>query len=75
MSKWKPVTTGVLQGSILGPILYNIFSNYIDSGSECTLSKFADYIKLSGAVDTLERKDAIQRDLAEWARVPHERCP
>ncbi|GAB0186340.1 cAMP-dependent protein kinase inhibitor alpha [Grus japonensis] len=39
----------------------------MDSGIECTLSKFADSTKLCGAVDMLERRDAIQRDLDRWA--------
>ena len=47
---------------------YCLIFNDIDSGIECTLSKFADDIKLGGAVNIPEGQDVIQMTWTRWRR-------
>ena len=57
------MTSGAPRALVLGPALFNVFINDIDSGIKCALSKFADDTKLWSVVNTPEGLYAIQRDL------------
>ncbi len=70
-SDWRKVTSGIPQGSVLGPILFLIYINDLPDEMTNCIKLFADDSKLFSSVNNRGQADELQQDLntAEtWAR-------
>ena len=71
-SDWRPVLSGVPQGSVLGPLAFVIFINDIDETSKdiSILNKFADDTKCGQVINSVgdvERLQECLNRLTDWA--------
>ena len=69
------VTSGVLQGSVLRPLLFEGFSNDLpEQASHCDILLFADHSKAIGAAADSHKQDLVQQDLnstGSWSEANH----
>ena len=64
-STWSEVTSGVPQGSALGPILFILYVNGLPIVLSCVSKLFADDTKMYRSVDFYGDSNTIQMDLYE----------
>ena len=69
MSEWCSVTSGVPQGSVIGPILFLIYINDISENIQSNVRLFADdtilYLTITNSEDCKTLQDDLDR-LANW---------
>ena len=70
VTNWKPVLSGVPQGSVLGPVLFLIYINGLEEGVTSKILNFADDTKLlrkiKGNGDKQQLQDGINK-LIKWS--------
>ena len=60
---WVPVTSGVPQGTVLGPLLFLSFINDLSSGITLEIRLFSDDCLIYREIKNTEDSAALQRDL------------
>ena len=71
-SEWKNVTSGIPQGSVLGPILFVIFINDMLNAIACCMKLYADDAKIYNRVNNLVQSRRLQGCVINAGDLAHE---
>ena len=70
-STWRPVTSGVPQGSVIGPVLFLLYINDINVNVQSKMRLFADDSVIYREIHCIKDHEILQQDLhalADWSR-------
>ena len=73
-SKWHQVTSGIPQGSVLGPVLFVVYINtMVEESGVSDVYLYADDTKIFNEIHCQQDIDDLQQDLSRlfnWTKVP-----
>ena len=70
-STWAEVSSGIPQGSVLGPLCFLVYINDLPGEVKSSIKLYADDAKLYGCADSQQHRSVIQKDLTaiqDWTR-------
>ncbi len=70
-SNWAQVTSGIPQGSVIGPVLFAVFINDLPDSVTNDIYMFADDTKIYSTIDNVTDSERLQHDLdlmSRWSK-------